>query len=166
MIVSNEIGINTNILETNIVNILILIGLIVYVGKGFITNSVDQRRKQILKTLETLDNNLAQANLKFIESNKQLEQINLIISELQENNKIQKKSSLNRKHEKIQTVLNTLFEILVLNINKNKTESLAFLKRYLLIFSIGKVLSRFKKLNYPEQQKILDNFLFKFQEEN
>lgn len=166
MIINNEIEINTNILETNIINIVILVGLIVYVGKGFITNSVDQRRNQILKTLETLDNNLNQANLKFIDSTKQLEQINLIIFELQENNKNQKISSLNRKYEKFYSSITLLFDFLVFNINKNKLDSVRSLERFLLTFAIGKVLNRCAKLNSRDQQKFLDSFILKFREKN
>jgi F-type H+-transporting ATPase subunit b len=166
MIIVNEFEINTNILETNVINILILLGLIIYVGKGFIENSVDQRRKQILKTLENLENNLFEANQNFIESTKQLKQINLIILQIQEENKTQKLSALERKYEKLKNEINSIFDILIQNINKNKIDSLETIERFLLNFSIGKVLKNCAKLNEQEQQKIVDNIIAKLGGDN
>jgi F-type H+-transporting ATPase subunit b len=159
IIFAHGIEFNTNLLETNLINILILLGLVIYVAKGFLNSSVDSRRKQILKTLETLDNNLSQANQRFLESTKQLKQITIIISQIQEENRNQKILSLNRKHEKIKKEILNIFSILLETIEKSQKDSLQSVRSYLISFSIGKILIKFGKLNDKEQQKILDNIV-------
>ncbi len=68
-------GINSNILETNIINLLIVIGILVYFGKGFLgkilTNRLqqiesaikeaEQRQQSALKQLQEQQERLAQA---------------------------------------------------------------------------------------------------------
>ena len=47
---------NTNFLETNVVNILLLVGLLVYGYKVSFSVSLDQRQKDIIQTIETYGN--------------------------------------------------------------------------------------------------------------
>ena len=44
---------NTNFLETNVVNILLLVGLLVYGYKVSFSVSLDQRQKDIIQTIDT-----------------------------------------------------------------------------------------------------------------
>ena len=58
-----EFGINTNILETNIINLTVVIGVLIYVGGDVLNSLLQTRKENILKSLtdaeqkyqETLD---------------------------------------------------------------------------------------------------------------
>ena len=58
-----EFGINTNILETNIINLTVVIGVLIYVGGDVLNSLLKTRKENILKSLtdaeqkyqETLD---------------------------------------------------------------------------------------------------------------
>jgi F-type H+-transporting ATPase subunit b len=45
-------GINTNILETNVLNLAVVIWILIYFGKDILLNSLEIRRESIIKSLE------------------------------------------------------------------------------------------------------------------
>nr|QXM16678.1 ATP synthase CF0 subunit I [Libocedrus chevalieri] len=45
-------GLNTNILETNILNLSVVLGVLIYLGKGVLSNLLDNRKHKILSTIE------------------------------------------------------------------------------------------------------------------
>ena len=54
-------GINTNILETNLINLIIVIGVLVWFLKGFLGGILERRRAAILEELKDAEARLAQA---------------------------------------------------------------------------------------------------------
>jgi len=136
---------NTNLLETNLFNILILIGLILYVAKGFFTSTVETRRSQIIKSLDNLDKNLVSANQRFLESNKQLKQIDLLIESLQKENNEQKYRSLDNKYNILVKNTNRLFDLSQLTIENTAQDTFVFLQKYLVTLVIGMLLIKFCK---------------------
>nr|YP_004891345.1 ATP synthase CF0 B chain [Cephalotaxus harringtonia var. wilsoniana]YP_009471738.1 ATP synthase CF0 subunit I [Cephalotaxus sinensis]YP_009641668.1 ATP synthase CF0 subunit I [Cephalotaxus hainanensis]YP_010137912.1 ATP synthase CF0 subunit I [Cephalotaxus fortunei var. alpina]YP_010137994.1 ATP synthase CF0 subunit I [Cephalotaxus fortunei]YP_010138076.1 ATP synthase CF0 subunit I [Cephalotaxus griffithii]YP_010138158.1 ATP synthase CF0 subunit I [Cephalotaxus harringtonia]YP_010138240.1 len=44
-------GLNTNILETNIINLSVVLGVLIYFGKGVLSNLLDNRKHKILSTI-------------------------------------------------------------------------------------------------------------------
>ena len=44
-------GINTNVLETNILNLSVVIGVLFVVGKDVLTSLLDERRQKIVQSL-------------------------------------------------------------------------------------------------------------------
>ena len=46
-----EFGINTNILETNIINLTVVIGVLIYVGGDVLNSLLKTRKENILKSL-------------------------------------------------------------------------------------------------------------------
>jgi F-type H+-transporting ATPase subunit b len=152
----NFVEFNKNILETNLINILILLSLIIYVGKGFIKNSVEERKQIILKNLENLNNNLSQANSRFIESLKQLKQIHLILKQLQEENKNQKIISLEKFYKITLNEINFIFDSFLKDVEKNKAQSLQSLQKFLITFVFGKVLLKFQNLTIDQKKELFD----------
>nr|YP_007890229.1 ATP synthase CF0 subunit I [Cephalotaxus oliveri]AFZ65594.1 ATP synthase CF0 subunit I [Cephalotaxus oliveri]QPO90180.1 ATP synthase CF0 subunit I [Cephalotaxus oliveri]UPV71005.1 ATP synthase CF0 subunit I [Cephalotaxus oliveri]UPV71087.1 ATP synthase CF0 subunit I [Cephalotaxus oliveri]UPV71169.1 ATP synthase CF0 subunit I [Cephalotaxus oliveri] len=45
-------GLNTNILETNIINLSVVLGVLIYFGKGVLSNLLDNRKHKILSTIQ------------------------------------------------------------------------------------------------------------------
>jgi len=65
-------GINTNILETNVLNILFVIGVLFYLGKDTITNLLQERRNRIVQNIEDADNRYRQAQQRLEQAQEQL----------------------------------------------------------------------------------------------
>ena len=145
MFLAEGFSFNFDILETNLINILILIGLIVYVAKGFFTTTIEIRRQQIMKTLESLDENLLISNQKFLETTKQLNQINVIIEQLEKDHSNQKTLFLEKRYSLFASDINRLFDLAKQIIDKTSQDTFQFLQKYLITLVIGKLL-----INYIE----------------
>ena len=143
MFLAEGFSFNFDILETNLVNILILIGLIVYVAKGFFTSTIDARRQQIIKTLDNLDENLLVSNQKFLETTKQLNQINVIIEQLEKDHSSQKMLFLEKRYSVFVNDINRLFDLAKQIIDKTSQDTFQFLQKYLITLVIGKLLIKY-----------------------
>lgn len=56
-------GFNTNLLETNILNLAVVLPLVFSLGKDTLTSILDNRREKILSSLRTADDRFKQAQL-------------------------------------------------------------------------------------------------------
>jgi len=65
-------GINTNVLETNILNLSVVIGVLFVVGKDVLTSLLDERRQKIVQSLEDVETRYKQAQQKLEEANLEL----------------------------------------------------------------------------------------------
>jgi len=84
---SGNFGINTDILETNIINIVILIVVLVQFVGGALTTSLADRKQKILDNVNDAETRLAEAKKRLSDANVQLAQtkvaIDKIVAELQ-----------------------------------------------------------------------------------
>lgn len=82
-------GINTDILETNLINIIILIVLLVYVLGNFLKENLSSRQEQIISNIQDGEKRLNEAKERLAEAKSQWAQAQIIIKEI----KIQTKRS-------------------------------------------------------------------------
>lgn len=66
-------GINTNLLETNILNLTVVIGVLVYFGGDVLTSLLDNRKEMILKSLNDAEERYQEATQKLATAKEQLE---------------------------------------------------------------------------------------------
>nr|WIA67540.1 ATP synthase CF0 subunit I [Apopellia endiviifolia]WIA67628.1 ATP synthase CF0 subunit I [Apopellia endiviifolia]WIA67804.1 ATP synthase CF0 subunit I [Apopellia endiviifolia] len=59
--IANSFGINTNLLETNLINLGVVLSLLVYFGKGVLSNLLKNRRLTILNTIRDADERYKEA---------------------------------------------------------------------------------------------------------
>jgi F-type H+-transporting ATPase subunit b len=94
ILISREFGLNTDILETNIINIAILVfGLFNFLG-GILKASMSERKQKIVESVEASENRINEAQLRFSEAQKQLDQVQLIVSEIKNQTKVVKSEML------------------------------------------------------------------------
>nr|UAD87195.1 ATP synthase CF0 subunit I [Gracilaria pacifica] len=80
--VNSSISFNTNLLEANVINILLLLSGLIYVLKEFLGSILINRREKVLLAIQESEERLQQANLRLIESEKQLAQTQLVIAQI------------------------------------------------------------------------------------
>ena len=80
---SHQWKLNTNLLETNIINILLLVGGLIYVLKQFLGQALSARQEKVLSTIQESENQLIQAKNRLVESEKQFAQSKVIIEQIQ-----------------------------------------------------------------------------------
>jgi len=83
-LLANEEGISLNldILETGLLNILALLGILVYTGRDFLGSLLEERKTTIVKSLQDAEDRLSEAQKRLSEAKKQLDQANIVISEI------------------------------------------------------------------------------------
>ena len=82
-LLANEgISLNTDILETGLINILALLAILVYTGRDFLGSLLEERRTTIVKGVQDAEDRLSEAEKRLNEAQKQLSQANIVISEI------------------------------------------------------------------------------------
>lgn len=76
------LSLNTDIFETNVINITILLAGIIYLGSNALSTSLSERQQKILGSIQESEERLAEATAKLTESEKQLTQAQLVIDSI------------------------------------------------------------------------------------
>ena len=76
------IGLNTDILETGLINIFALLAILIYTGRDFLGSLLEERKTMIVKGVQDAEDRLNEAQKRLNEAEKQLNQANLVISEI------------------------------------------------------------------------------------
>jgi F-type H+-transporting ATPase subunit b len=76
------ISLNTDILETGLINILALLAILVYAGQDFLGSLLEERKTTIVKGVQDAEDRLNEAEKRLNEAEKQLNQANLVISQI------------------------------------------------------------------------------------
>jgi len=71
---ANSFGLNTNILETNLINLGVVLGLLVYFGKGVLSNLLKSRKLTILNTIRDAEERYKEATYKLEQAKTRLQQ--------------------------------------------------------------------------------------------
>jgi len=76
------IGLNTDILETGLINIIALLGILIYTGRDFLGSLLEERKTMIVKGVQDAEDRLNEAEKRLSEAKKQLTQATLVIGEI------------------------------------------------------------------------------------
>ena len=76
------IGLNLDILETGLLNIITLVAILIYAGRDFLGSILEERKTTIVKGVQDAEDRLNEAQKRLSEAEKQLNQANLVIGEI------------------------------------------------------------------------------------
>ena len=80
--VQQGLSFNSNFLEANVINILLLLFGLVYVLRNFLGSMLSTRQSRVLSSIQEAEERLQQANARLTESEKQLAQTQLVIAQI------------------------------------------------------------------------------------
>lgn len=87
---ANEgLSLNTNLLDTNLINLAVVIGVLVYFGKGVLTNILNNRKETILSTIRDAEERYQEATEKLNQARARLEQAKQKAEEIRVNSILQ-----------------------------------------------------------------------------
>jgi F-type H+-transporting ATPase subunit b len=86
---AESFGLNTNIIETNLINLAVVIGVLVYFGKGVLTTILNNRKETILSTIRDAEERYQTAIEKLNQARTQLEQAKAKAEEIRVNGILQ-----------------------------------------------------------------------------
>jgi len=87
---SEGIGLNLDILETGLINIIALVAILIYTGKDFLGSTLQERKNTIVKSIQDAEDRLNEANKRLSEAQKQLSQAHVVISNIRNETKTAK----------------------------------------------------------------------------
>ena len=154
---SLEVSFNSNFLEANVLNILLLLSGLIYVLNKFLGSVLNDRRSKVLFAIQESEERLAQANTRLEESKKQLAQTQIIINEIINEAEITAKkvreSILEQGKLDIDKLTKTSKDSVKLAENKVRLQ----IQQQITSLAIQKVSSHLKsQMNSMTQNKIID----------
>lgn len=82
--VNKGFGFNTDFLEANVINILLLLSGLIYSLKQFLGAALNSRQQKVLTAIQEAEERLKQANIRLLESEKQFKQTAIVIQQIEQ----------------------------------------------------------------------------------
>nr|YP_010587344.1 ATP synthase CF0 subunit I [Anomodon rugelii]WAB45862.1 ATP synthase CF0 subunit I [Anomodon rugelii] len=83
--IAGNFGLNTNLLETNLINLSVVLSLLVYFGKGVLNNLLSNRKQTILSTINDAEKRYNEATDKLNQARTRLERAKIKADEIRVN---------------------------------------------------------------------------------
>lgn len=160
-LISNEdsIHLNTDILETGLINIVILAGILIYTGKDFLGSLLEERKTIIIQNVQDAENRLLEAESRLSEAKKQLNQVNVVISEIKSETLATKKRILEADAFEARNDLKSRFERAVLSFKSKERQIFFEIKDQITSLVLTRTVSRVKDTFAQEKPavKLINN---------
>jgi len=150
---------NTNILETNIINIFLLIGLLLYANKVSFSGSLEARQKEIIQTIENAQTDVLNASNYYYLAEKGFTQSLFWLQSwkiLYENDKIE---IVQNKYKTVKNALTETFKTTENLIQNFENKTFVSLQRYIILITASKILRKFFFLSSKEQSKLVERII-------
>ena len=76
------LGLNLDILETGLINIIALVSILIYSGKDFLGSFLEERKSTIIQNVQDAEDRLKEAQNRLNEARKQLNQASVVIGQI------------------------------------------------------------------------------------
>lgn len=146
---------NTNILETNIINIFLLFGLLFYANKVSLSGTLEERQKEIIQTIENAQKDVLNASNYYSLAEKGFTQSLFWLQSWKVLYEKEKTELVNSKYESVKIGLTESFTTTEKLISNFETKSFVALKRYIILVTVSKLLRKFSFLTDMEKAQIL-----------
>ncbi|MCR9073260.1 MAG: hypothetical protein NXI18_16275 [Alphaproteobacteria bacterium] len=150
------IKLNTDIFETNIVNIILLIGLLIYANKISFSVTLENRKEEIIQTIENAQKDVVDASNYYYLAEKGFTQS---VFWLQSWKNIYQQDKMNFIRLKYTAVKNSLIEVFTTteNLIQNfENRAYVSLQRYIVLTAASKILRKFFFLSKKEQSQLIE----------
>ncbi len=142
-LLANEgISLNTDILETGLINILALIAILIYTGRDFLGSLLEERRTVIVKSVQDAEDRLSEAQKRLAEAQKQLNQANLVISEIKNETVSTKKLLLESDAFQAKKDLTVRFERALATFRSKERQIFIEIKQQIISLVLQRTVSR------------------------
>ena len=136
------ISLNTDILETGLINILALLAILIYTGRDFLGSLLEERRTTIVKGVQDAEDRLNEAQKRLAEAQKQLNQANLVISEIKNETVSTKKVLLESDAFQAKKDLTVRFERALATFRSKERQIFIEIKQQIISLVLQRTVSR------------------------
>jgi len=146
------IGLNTDILETGVLNILALLGILIYTGKDFLGSLLEERKTTIVKGVQDAEDRLNEAQKRLSEAEKQLNQANLVISEIKNETVATKKLLLESDAFEAKKDLKVRFERALATFRSKERQIFLEIKQQIISIVLKRTIVRAQEAFGPKER--------------
>jgi F-type H+-transporting ATPase subunit b len=151
-------GLNTDILETNLINIIILIVLLVYVLGNFLKENLSSRQEQIISSIQDGEKRLNEANERLAEAKAQWAQAQIIIEEIKSQTKRSRASLLESEFNQANQDLSQRFNNILMILRYREQQVFNDVMKQVSELALNQVTSKLQtQLGKTEQSLIIDS---------
>jgi len=148
---------NPNILETNLVNILILIGILLYGNKVSFSVSLENRQKEIIQTIENAQKDVLNASNYYYLAEKGFTQSLFWLQSWKVVYEKEKVDLVNNKYKLVKAGLTETFTTTENLITNFESKAFVSLQKYMIYVTASKILRKFLFLSDAEQSKLIES---------
>ena len=139
------IALNLDILETGLINILVVVGILVYAGKDFLGSILEERKTSIVKGVQDAEDRLNEANRRLSEAQKQLSQANVVITEIRNETVAAKKVLLQSDAYQSKKDLATRFSRALATFRSKERQIFLEVKQEIILLVLNRTVMRAKE---------------------
>lgn len=154
---SKIISLNTNILETNLINIIILLVLLIYLLGNFLNTNLSSRHEQIANTIKKGEKRLNEAKQRLKEAKFQWSQASIIIEEIKEQTKQTKVTVLESEYNNINQTLSQRFNNLLTILYYREQQVLSAIIQQVSEITLKQVTKKLKSSLIEKNHSIIIN---------
>jgi hypothetical protein len=147
---------NTNILETNVINIAILVGLLIYGYKVSFGPNLETRQKEIIQTIENAQTDVVNASNFYSLAEKGFTQSLFWLQSWKILYQKEKLDLVNNKYSIVKNGLLNTFSTTENLITNFENKTFISLQRYILLVTASRILRKFLFLSESEQTKLVE----------
>ena len=152
------IGINTDIFEANLINIIILLVLLVYVLGNFLKENLSTRQEQIISSIQDGEKRLNEANERLAEAKSQWAQAQIIIEEIKNQTKRTKASLLETEFNQANQDLSQRFKNILMVLRYREQQVFTDVMKQVSELALNQVISKLQtQLGKTDQSLIIDS---------
>jgi len=152
-LLANEgISLNTDILETGLINIVALLGILVYTGRDFLGSLLEERRTTIVKGVQDAEDRLSESKKRLAEAEKQLSQANIVISEIKSEAVATKKVLLESDAFQAKKDLTVRFDLALATFRSKERQIFVEIKQQIISLVLQRTLNRVQETFKSEER--------------
>jgi F-type H+-transporting ATPase subunit b len=149
------IGLNLDILETGLLNILALLAILVYTGRDFLGSLLEERKTTIVKGVQDAEDRLNEAQNRLAEAKKQLEQANIVIGEIKNETTATKKLLLESDAYEAKKDLGIRFERALATFRSKERQIFLEIKQQIISLVLKRTVIRAQETFGPKERATL-----------
>jgi len=151
---TGSFGINTNILETNLINQIILgVGLFI-LGSDFLSNSLGERQTEIITNVQNSEKSLEEAELRLKEAQKQLSQAKLIMEDIRNETKKTQLTLLESDSSQTKSEIQRKYQSALVSLKNRERLILAEIKQQISVLAIEQVVKTLESQSGSEKEQV------------
>jgi len=139
---SKGIELNTDILETGLINIIALVAILIYTGQDFLGSLLEERKTTIVTSVQDAEDRLNEAQKRLSEAQKQLNQANLVINEIKDETILTKKTLLESDAFQAKKDLTIRFERALAAFRSKERQIFIDIKQQIITLVLQQTISR------------------------